>query len=98
MSVATANAAVARAATEPLSEQLRRLVRHVATPATLTCSFVPGGRAVGAGIVSPFHCASCNQALMWHQVAAAIPDVAWAETRRAIGIEPGGIFDVTSDC
>lgn len=96
MSIPAANAAVARARTEPLSEQLRRLVRHVATVETLTCAFVPGGRAVGAGIVSPFHCARCNQALMWHQVASAIPDVEWAELRRAAGIIPGGIFDVTS--
>lgn len=59
----------------PLSERLRVLVRNAASEATLTCSFVPGGRLRGAGIVSHNYCVNCNQALMWHEVAEAIREL-----------------------
>jgi hypothetical protein len=52
---------------------------------TLTCRFSPGGRVRGAGIVSPHHCVNCNQSLMWHEIAAAIADVEFAEAMRASG-------------
>lgn len=78
-----------------LSAVLRQLVTTVAGPTILTCEFAPGGRVQGAGIPGPYHCARCNQPRMWHQVAAAIPDVEWAEDLRAAGISRGGIFDVS---
>jgi hypothetical protein len=71
------------AATALLSVRLRSLLVAVAGEATLTCRFSPGGRVRGAGIVSPNHCVHCNQSLMWHEVAAAIPDVELAEALRA---------------
>lgn len=79
-------------ATPPLSARLRRLVVEVASEATLTCRFVPGGRLRGAGIVGPHYCATCNQSLMWHEVAASIPDVELAEALRDAGVSRGGTF------
>lgn len=82
-------------AAPPRSERLRRLVVAAAGERILTCEFVPGGRLRGAGIPGPFYCVNCNQSRMWHEVAAAIPDVEWAEALRASGVSRGGIFDVT---
>jgi hypothetical protein len=77
-------AAAAPPAVKPLSERLRDLVATVAGEATLTCTFLPGGRFDGRpGIVSPQYCARCNQSRMWHTVAAAVPDVVFAEAMRA---------------
>jgi hypothetical protein len=67
----------------PLSQRLRTLVETVAGTKTVTCVFKPGGRLQGAGIVGPNYCVHCNQARMWHTVAAAIADVAFAEAMRA---------------
>ena len=44
----------------------------------------------GAGIVGPKYCATCNQSLMWHEIAASIPDVELAEALRASGESRGG--------
>jgi hypothetical protein len=76
-------AAAAPPVVKPLSARLRDLVATVAGEATLTCTFVSGGRLQGAGIVSPQYCARCNQSRMWHTVAAAVPDVVFAEAMRA---------------
>jgi hypothetical protein len=82
----------------PLSARLRFLVVGFAGAATLTCRFSPGGRVRGAGIVSPHHCVNCNQSLMWHEIAASIADVEFAEAMRASGDTAGKEgSNVTSD-
>lgn len=83
--VIRANRAVssALAADAPASVQLRMLVMAVASEATLTCAFSPGGRVRGAGVVSFFHCVHCNQARMWHVVASVIPAVERDEATQA---------------
>jgi hypothetical protein len=57
--------------TRPLSERLRALVLQHASVATLTCPFTPGGKLHGIGIPSVLWCLTCQQAGMWHDVAAA---------------------------
>lgn len=92
--IATALRVPPPAIAEALSVRLRRLVTTVAGEGILTCEFRPGGRAHGAGISgSRSHCVHCNQSRMWHEVAASIPDVEWAEALRAAGVSRGGIFD-----
>jgi hypothetical protein len=54
-----------------LAERLRAMVVRQAGPATLTCSFVPGGQLHGVGIPSALYCQACGQAGAWHDVAAA---------------------------
>jgi hypothetical protein len=95
LAVGGASARSTAAAVRPLSVRLRHLVQTVAGAATLTCSFVPGGRNRGAGIVSRHHCVTCNQSLMWHEVAAAIPDVELAEAIKASRDSEGGPTNVT---
>ncbi len=56
---------------DELVARLRIYVENF-NPATLTCEFSPGGRLQGAGIVSHFYCANCNQSRHAHDVAAAI--------------------------
>jgi hypothetical protein len=73
---------------ESKASRLRRLVVAFAGEATLTCTFVPGGRLNGAGIVSQRHCATCNQARHWHEIAESIPLVELAESFVAAGRVP----------
>lgn len=54
-----------------LVDRLREDVLQFAGRATLTCTFVPGGKLDGAGIRSHLYCADCGQARVWHDVADA---------------------------
>ena len=63
-----------------LLERLRAYVTN-ANPATLTCVFAPGGRLRGAGIVSHFYCAHCNQSRHVHDVAAIVRDLEGEESK-----------------
>ena len=68
------------AALAELVARLRQDVIDRASEATLTCRFVPGGRLNGAGIVSHFYCSTCNKSQIWHDVAAAIRELAREES------------------
>lgn len=68
-----------QASPPPLSARLRALVINQASEATLTCTFVPGGRFGGVGIRSHLYCANCSQGLLWHEVAAGLALIAMAE-------------------
>jgi hypothetical protein len=37
-----------------------------------TCTFVPGGKQNGVGVLSPIWCKTCGHPLMWHDVASAL--------------------------
>ena len=78
------------AAQPPLSDRLRALLVNQASEATLTCTFVPGGRFGGVGIHSHLYCATCSQGHLWHLVAEGLRLIATAEeVLRAAGeLEP----------
>lgn len=69
--------------------RLRALLVSHASEATVTCTFVPGGKLGGVGIQSHLYCANCSQGRIWHEVAAGLALIVTAEQMLGVQSDPG---------
>lgn len=77
----------ASAGSPPLSDRLRALLVQHASVATLTCTFRPGGKFGGVGIRSHLFCAHCSHGIVWHELAAGLALIVWAEQAQRAGVD-----------